>query len=99
VKQNFDAAGWVAAIGRAVESRGITWRQVGEATGVSDSTLSRMKDGRHPDAASLAALSAWAGINPADYCPKVPQPILCPHCLGTGRMMPNGSVIADKEKP
>ena len=26
-----------------------------------------MGQGRRPDAASMASLSAWAGINPADY--------------------------------
>ncbi len=26
-----------------------------------------MGQGRQPDAASLAALSAWAGLNPADF--------------------------------
>ncbi len=26
-----------------------------------------MAQGRRPDAASLAVLSAWAGLNPADY--------------------------------
>lgn len=34
---------------------------------VGASTLTRMAQGRHPDAASLAALSAWAGINPAEF--------------------------------
>ena len=36
-------------------------------TGVSASTLTRMAQGRKPDAASLAALSAWAGLNPSDF--------------------------------
>ena len=31
------------------------------------STLARMAQGRRPDAASLAALSAWAGLNPSDF--------------------------------
>jgi hypothetical protein len=29
-----------------------------------------MGQGRRPDAASMAVLSAWAGINPANYVPK-----------------------------
>jgi transcriptional regulator with XRE-family HTH domain len=41
--------------------------QVGQETGVSATTLTRMAQGRRPDAGSLAALSAWAGLNPADY--------------------------------
>lgn len=33
-----------------------------------------MASGRCPDAASLAALAAWAGINPANYREKPPPP-------------------------
>jgi hypothetical protein len=29
--------------------------------------VTRMAQGRRPDAASLAALSAWAGLNPSDF--------------------------------
>ena len=29
--------------------------------------MTRMSQGRRPDAGSLAALSAWAGINPSDF--------------------------------
>lgn len=47
-----------------------------------------MKAGRQPDAASLAALSAWAGLNPAEFCPKVPpQRITCPTCHGAGTVL------------
>jgi hypothetical protein len=39
-----------------------------------------MGQGRRPDAASLAALSAWAGLNPADFVglgnrTTVPEPL------------------------
>lgn len=64
----FDLAGFRAALNRAREARNVTWKQIGRETGVSQTTLSRMKLSRAPDAASLAALSAWAGINPAN-CP------------------------------
>ena len=41
---------------------------------MSQTTLSRMARGRQPDAASLTALSAWAGLNPTDFVdgPKRP---------------------------
>lgn len=55
------------AIVKTVTSRGLTWKQVSHETKVSSSTLTRMAQGRQPDAASLAALSAWAGINPANF--------------------------------
>lgn len=67
VKQEFDADGFYAALDRTVRTRDSNWRDVSRATGVSSTTLTRMGQGRRPDAASLAALSAWAGINPADY--------------------------------
>ncbi len=65
--KNFDAEGFYAAIAATVVARGVTWKQVGRETGISTTTLTRMAQGRRPDAASLAALSAWAGVNPADF--------------------------------
>src|SRR5690606_5971421 len=69
-KQEFDAAGFYSGLERAVRLRKVTWKDVSNETGVSQTTLTRMGQGRRPDAASLAALSAWAGINPADYVPR-----------------------------
>lgn len=69
-KQEFDAAGFYSGLERAVRVRKVTWKDVSNETGVSQTTLTRMGQGRRPDAASLAALSAWAGINPADYVPR-----------------------------
>ena len=66
-KQEFDADGFYTALDRTLRSRGTTWRDVSNKTGVSSTTLTRMAQGRRPDAASMAALSAWAGINPAHY--------------------------------
>jgi len=66
-KQEFDADGFYAALDRTLRARKATWREVSNETGVSPTTLTRMGQGRRPDAASLAALSAWAGINPANY--------------------------------
>ncbi|MGD0486396.1 MAG: hypothetical protein ABSB94_04325 [Syntrophorhabdales bacterium] len=51
----------------SVAARSKNWKQVAAETGVSASTLARMAKGRRPDAASLAALSAWAGLNPSDF--------------------------------
>ena len=69
-KQEFDATGFFQALERSVRIRGVTWKDVSQDTGVSQTTLTRMGQGRRPDAASLAALSAWAGINPANYVPR-----------------------------
>ncbi|KUZ69299.1 hypothetical protein WI38_15860 [Burkholderia ubonensis] len=69
-KQDFDADAFYEALDREVRTREITWRQVSSETGVNATTLTRMGQGRKPDAASLAALSAWAGLNPAEFIRK-----------------------------
>ena len=68
-KQEFDAEGFYSALERSVRSRKVNWKDVSLQTGVSQTTLTRMAQGRRPDAASLAVLSAWAGINPANFVP------------------------------
>lgn len=62
---NFDA--FYQALDVTRQSRNLTWKQVGEAASVSASTLARMGQGRRPDAAGLATLSAWSGLNPGDF--------------------------------
>jgi len=66
-KQDFDADAFYEALEREVRTRSTSWRQVSSDTGVNATTLTRMSQGRRPDAASLAALSAWAGLNPAEF--------------------------------
>lgn len=68
--KGFDAEAFYVALAKVVQARKVPWRQVAKETGVAPSTLTRMGQGRHPDAASLAVLSAWAGINPADFVEK-----------------------------
>jgi len=65
--KGFNADAFYRALHATVSARSMTWKQVAEETGVSASTLARMSQGRRPDAASLAALSAWAGLNPSDF--------------------------------
>lgn len=65
--KGFDGEAYYEALARTVGARELTWKQVSQATGVSASTLTRMSQGKRPDAASLAALSAWSGINPGDF--------------------------------
>lgn len=66
-ESKFDSAGFFKALESTVMSRGLTWKTVSEQTGVGTSTLSRMAQGRGPDAASLAVLGAWSGLNPAHF--------------------------------
>ena len=65
--KGFNGDAFYRALESTVSARGKTWRQVAVETGISASTLARMAQGRRPDAASLAALSAWAGLNPSDF--------------------------------
>lgn len=65
--KGFDGDGFYRTLETTVKLRNMNWKQVSIATGVSTSTLNRMAQGKRPDAASLAALAAWAGINTADF--------------------------------
>ena len=59
----FDGGAFFAALDAERQARQCTWRQVAEECGISDSTLSRMSQGRHPDVDGLAALAAWSGLD------------------------------------
>lgn len=75
--KGFDGDAFYRALQATVSARSKTWKEVAAETGISASTLTRMAQGRRPDAASLAALSAWAGLNPSDFVHasyKVTQP-------------------------
>lgn len=65
--KGFNGDAFYRALEATVVARSKSWKQVAEETGVGASTLTRMAQGRKPDAASLAALSAWAGLNPSDF--------------------------------
>jgi len=65
--KGFNGEAYYRALEATVSARRKNWKQVAAETGVSASTLTRMAQGRKPDAASLAALSAWAGLNPSDF--------------------------------
>lgn len=63
----FDFPSFYKALVATAAARKVNWKQVSEATGVSQSTLSRMGRGRQPDAESLTALAAWSGLSPTDF--------------------------------
>lgn len=65
--KGFDGEAFYRALEATVASRSKNWKQVADETGVSASTLTRMGKGSRPDAGSLAAISAWAGLNPSDF--------------------------------
>lgn len=63
----FDAMGFYSALDATRRAKGIVWKDVAHASGVSASTLTRMAQGKRPDVDSLAALAAWSGLKADDY--------------------------------
>lgn len=53
--------------------RGISWSGIARLTGVSASTLTRIGQGRMPDADNLSALVAWAGLDANAVLGVTPQ--------------------------
>src|SRR5260370_21071777 len=90
--KGFDGDAFYRALEATVSARSKTWKEVAAETGISASTLTRMAQGRRPDAASLAALSAWAGLNPSDFVEapyKVDRPEAMPQISTLLRSHPN----------
>jgi transcriptional regulator with XRE-family HTH domain len=63
----FDGVAFFKALESTMIARSLNWKEVSKTTGVGASTLSRMAQGRGPDAGSLAVLAAWAGLNPGEF--------------------------------
>ena len=82
IKTRFDGEAFFAALDAQRIGQGLTWRQVAKQCGVSASTLTRMSQGKLPDAQGLAALAAWAGLDTAKFLrgediprPSQPEPL------------------------
>lgn len=94
----FDTESFDKALRDFAQMRGKTMKDVAAETGVSETTLSRMhKHRRTPDAASVAALGAWACINPARFSGlMLPRGWVCSKCQTdrTKAPCPNGSSAA-----
>ena len=63
----FDLGAFYTAVDATRQGRSLNWKQVAEETGVGASTLSRMAQGKRPDADALTAIAAWSGLNPAEF--------------------------------
>lgn len=48
-----------AALDKARESRGLSWRQLAKEIGISASTISRMANDMKPDVTAFAAMTRW----------------------------------------
>ncbi|HEY0842088.1 helix-turn-helix domain-containing protein [Methylotenera sp.] len=65
--KGFNHDAFYEAVNLTRETREMSWKDVATATAVGTSTLARMSQGKRPDADSLASLSAWSGLNPANF--------------------------------
>ncbi|MCO7238194.1 helix-turn-helix transcriptional regulator [Aeromicrobium sp. CnD17-E] len=66
-RATFDHDSFFSAIDKTRASESKTWRQVALEAGVSQSTLTRLAQGKRPDVDSLAALVSWARLNANDF--------------------------------
>ncbi len=66
-ERSFDGDGFYSALDGARVTRDMNWKAVAAETGVSASTLTRMRQGRRPDVDSFAKLSTWANLDPEDF--------------------------------
>lgn len=68
----FDADAFFEAIDGERSTRGLNWKEVATGAKVSQSTLTRLGQGRRPDVDSFARLVAWGGLD-ADRFVAVPK--------------------------
>ena len=66
-RAHLDVVALHAALDKERQSRGLSWRSLAKAAGVSPSTLSRMANGHRPDVDAFAALTSWLGVSPETY--------------------------------
>ena len=59
----FNAPGFYAALDGRRAEQGVSWRQVAGQAGVSQSTLTRLAQGKRPDVDSLAKLANWSQLS------------------------------------
>lgn len=78
---SFDAGAFYAALNQTRDARGLTWKQVAEAAGVSASTLTRMAQGKRPDVDGLAALVGWSGLRADDFVVRGDEPGEAPETM------------------
>lgn len=78
MRGEFDLAGFYAALDAQRASMGLKWKDVAEQSNVSQSTLTRMSQGRRPDVDGLALLLAWSGLDASRFLPPqggAPEPL------------------------
>jgi hypothetical protein len=68
---SFAAPAFFSALDAERQARRMTWKQVAGEAGISQSTLTRLAQGRRPDVDSLAILVDWAGLKADDFVVRV----------------------------
>ena len=63
----------VAALDAERKTKGLSWRQLAKAAGVSASTLTRMQQGKSPDVNTFSALTGWLNIPAERFYVEQPQ--------------------------
>lgn len=56
-----------AALDKAREANGLSWRQLAKELGVSASTISRMANNLKPDVTAFAAMTTWLRLPAEDF--------------------------------
>lgn len=71
----FDADAFYETLDGERRSRNLNWKEVAAEAGVSQSTLTRLGQGRRPDVDSFARLVAWGGFAADQFvvAPKLRQ--------------------------
>mgnify|MGYP001587510551 CR=1 FL=1 len=68
---SFDAGAFYAALDAVRDTRNLMWKDVAKQAKVSQSTLTRLAQGKRPDVDRLAALVDWAGLSADDFVVRV----------------------------
>jgi transcriptional regulator with XRE-family HTH domain len=62
-----DVEALVSALDSKRRAEGISWRQLAAKSGVGQSTLTRMTQGKRPDVDTFASLVRWLGMPAEDF--------------------------------
>jgi len=65
--KRFNVGKFHAMLDQRRTALGMDWKQVAQETGVTAATLTRMGQGKKPDADNLARLCWWTGFNLRDF--------------------------------
>jgi transcriptional regulator with XRE-family HTH domain len=71
MKPTFDTEAFYAALNAERASRGLTWKEVAEQSGVQASTITRIGQGKKPDVNGLAALLGWSNLQAETFMRNV----------------------------